>query len=151
VKRIHFVILLAIASQADAQTLYICATSAGHSYQQAPCAPTARLLKTIDTQPEPQPTAEQRRERAEKAVEDRAESAFLSRMAGTDGVHANTRSVLASRNGRRQSTLTQAIDACSQARATRTSTRRAMGLNRTFDALSALDRAVADACNGGHD
>lgn len=78
-----FIAVLGIGA-ASAQTLYQCTSRAGNSYQQAPCAASTRLVRTLETQPDPPPTAEALAARARKTAEDRAESAFLSHAAGTD-------------------------------------------------------------------
>ena len=73
-----------LANTADAQTLYKCVASNVTSYQQVPCSRTARLVRTMETTPEPAPTATQLAEQARKTRMDREESAFLSHLAGTD-------------------------------------------------------------------
>jgi hypothetical protein len=75
-----------------AQTLYKCVSAKGTSYQQIPCPRSARLVRTMETVPEPPPTAAQLAEQALKAGRDREESAFLSHLAGTDQVRSSYRS-----------------------------------------------------------
>ena len=146
-------IALTLVGHAGAQTLYQCAAAAGHSYQQTPCPRNVRTLRTIETMPEPPLNPEQRRERAEKAAEDRAESTFLAHMAGTEQVVTARRSTTyaARSGGRSQSRRAMPVDSCSAAREARSRALRTMGLDRTFDRLSALDKTVAEACRNQGD
>ncbi|MDB6163480.1 MAG: hypothetical protein JWL98_912 [Xanthomonadaceae bacterium] len=93
--------------------MYECASSAGHSYQQIPCPPKFKTLRTIET-----------------------DQVTVTRRGAT----------YASRSSRSPFRQTSAVDPCNAAKAARASTLQAMGLDRTFDRLSALDRSVAEAC-----
>lgn len=149
-RRIATAACIAAASMASgalqAQALYICASSTGHSYQQTACGPSSRLVGTLVTTPEPPPTAAALAERASRAQEDRAESAFLSHLAGTDQLLVARRS--ATRHGRpSRARSDHREDACRSARADRTRVLRTVGLGRTIDLLRSLDAAVWTACN----
>lgn len=143
-RRIAAIIAALCVGTLHAQTLYQCAGKTGNSYQQVPCAASMRLVRTRETAPEPPPTAGQLAQLARKASEDRAESAFLSHLAGTDIPPPAYRSsgVRSGRGSQRNATT----DACSVARASRTRTLRMVGLDRTMELLSRLDADVADAC-----
>jgi len=160
-RRIAIAAALLIAGAADAQTLYKCVAGNSTSYQQQPCPRTARLVRSIETTPEPPPTATQLVEQARKAKMDREESAFLSHLAGTDQTRTAYRS---SRNrssgygssgygssGYRSTNRFVAQrdpqrDGCSAAKAARESALHAAGLGRTFELLRRLDDDVAEAC-----
>lgn len=134
--------LLCVTGAGNAQTLYHCRAHGISSYQQSPCPASTRMVSSIETIPEPAPTESQRRARIEQADQDRAESAFLSHSAGTDRASAITRIPtrrLASRSPTQRS-------ACQEARATRSASLKAVGLNRTYDMLHNLDQSVYDAC-----
>ena len=138
------VVLLCLAGGAPAQTLYHCRTHGVSSYQQSPCPASSRMVSSMQTIPEPVPTESQRRMRAEQAVQDRAESAFLSHSAGTDAGTAN--------GSKRAHAATHRLpqrSACQDARATRTAALEVVGLKRTYDMLQRLDQTVADACRHG--
>ena len=145
-----------------AQTLYKCVSTNGTSYQQIPCPRSARLVRTMETVPDAPPTVAQLAEQAMKAQRDREESAFLSRLAGTDQVQSGYRSGYRSANarssghrfaGERYSSNTRpqrdAQDACAEAKRSRDNAIRSAGLNRTFDLLRQLDVSVSDACKQG--
>jgi hypothetical protein len=152
---------LLLAGAADAQTLYKCVSGKSTSYQQAPCPRTARLVRSIETTPEPPLTAMQLAEQARKAKMDREESAFLSHLAGTDQTRTAYRS---SRNrssgygssgygssGSRSANRFLAQrdpqrDGCSAAKVARDYALHAAGLGRTFELLRRLDDDVAEAC-----
>jgi len=131
---------------AQSQTLYKCASRTGNSYQQSPCGASSRMLESMVTVPEPPPSAAQLAEQARKAEQDRAESAFLSHLAGTDQLSMPYR---ASRY-RRASSAPARRDAhgddCGLAKATRKSTLQAVGSSRTYELLRRLDDEVAKAC-----
>ncbi len=145
-----------------AQTLYKCASAKGNTYQQIPCPRSARLVRTMETVPEPPPTAAQLAEQALKAQRDREESAFLSRLAGTDQLRSSYRSGYRSANarssgnrftGERYSSRTRfepdTQSACAAAKSKRDNAIRSAGLNRTFDLLRQLDADVSVACTRG--
>ena len=154
--------LLSHVETVRAQTLYKCVSADGTSYQQTPCPRSARLVRTMETVPEPPPTATQLAEQALKAQRDREESAFLSHLAGTDQVRSgypsgyrsgNTHSSRNRFSGKRYFSRARvqpdAQDACAAAKSRRDSTIRNAGLNRTFDLLRQLDADVSDACTRG--
>ena len=143
------ILALLQVSAADAQTLYKCASKAGNSYQQLPCAGSARTVSAMDVAPEPPPTASQLAVRARKAEQDRAESAFLSHLAGTDQPAFGYRGTRYRRSSTEQVRRNAHSDACGLAKATRTATLQAVGLGRTYDLLRRLDDAVANACSRG--
>jgi hypothetical protein len=148
---------LLLAGAADAQTLYKCVAGNSTSYQQQPCPRTARLVRSIETTPEPPPTATQLAEQVRKARMDREESAFLSHLAGTDQTRAAYR---LSRNrssgygsagdrlsgSRSTNRVVAQGDGCTAAKTTRENELHAAGLGRTFELLSRLDDDVAHAC-----
>lgn len=139
---------LSVADSADAQTLYKCVASNVTSYQQTPCPHNARLVRTMETTPEPAPTATQLAEQARKTRMDREESAFLSHLAGTDQVRTSSsgyRSGYRS-SGRLWAQRDSQHDGCSAAKASRENALRAAGLNRSFDLLRRVDDDVAEAC-----
>lgn len=148
-RRIAIATCVALALQwgpADAQTLYKCASRTGNSYQQSPCAAASRTVETMVTVPEPRPSAAQLAERSRKAEQDRAESAFLSRLAGTDQATMSYRAPRYARASTRVSLRTSRNDDCKVAKAMRKATLKAVGLDRNFDLLRRLDDAVSDAC-----
>jgi hypothetical protein len=134
------VVVLLLAGAADAQTLYKCVSKEMVSYQQTPCPPSARTVRSIQTAPEPPPTATQLAEQRRKAQQDRAESAFLSHLAGTDQPRSARVSPrrIAARDPRKS--------ACDAAKKSREHTLRAVGLDRSLDLLRRLDDEVAEAC-----
>jgi hypothetical protein len=140
--RMMFVVmLLCEAGAAHAQTLYHCRAHGVSSYQQSPCPSSSRTVSSIETNPEPAPTESQRRAQVAQAEQDRAESAFLSHSAGTDSRPANNRSAV-----RRTSWRSPQRSACQEARAARSASLKAVGLNRTYDMLRNLDESVTEAC-----
>lgn len=166
-RRIAVVALLSVISLSHlatvrAQTLYKCASANGNIYQQIPCPRSARLVRTMETVPDPPPTAAQLTEQALKSKRDREESAFLSHLAGTDRTGSGYRSVYRSDNARRSgSRLAGGQDffgsrmrrtsgsACAAAKSARDNAIRTAGLHRTFELLSRLDADVFDACKQG--
>ncbi|WP_166207226.1 hypothetical protein [Cognatiluteimonas telluris] len=135
----------------QAQALYICATSTGNSYQQIPCSAPARLVGTLLTSPEPQPTAEMLARRMKQAEQDRAESAFLAHQAGTDGtglrpVRGAHRSSAARSRWYAARAGSRVADACGTARNDRKRVLQEVGLGRTLELMRRLDAAVWAAC-----
>jgi hypothetical protein len=136
----------------QAQALYICATSTGNSYQQVPCGGSERLVRSLVTSPEAPPSAAVLAQRSKEAEEDRAESAFLSRRAGTDQANAprgdrRTAVARARRHASASREYLQAADACRTARADRGRVLQAVGLERTIELMRRLDAAVWAACS----
>lgn len=152
-------ITLSHVGSVRAQTLYKCAAANGNIYQQFPCPRSARLVRTMETVPEPPPTAAQLAGQALKAQRDREESAFLSHLAGTDQLRSIPRPGYRSGNMRssrnrfsgewyssRTGSQNDSQYACSAAKSRRDKALRSAGLNRTFDLLRQLDTDVSDAC-----
>lgn len=142
-RRIHGAmawVLASVASVASANTVHKCIGPGGAvSYQDAPCAPGFREGGNWTADPEPAPTPAQMQARERRQQQDRAESDFLSRRAGTDrsgGNRAQASRVIRS----------PAPSACEAARARRQKTLDNVGLKRTFDLLRKLDEQVRDAC-----
>ena len=74
-----------VLGQSTGEPIRRCVAADGAvSYQQSPCGASQRLERVIDGTPEPPPTAGQREAERVRAERARAESAFLSRAAGTD-------------------------------------------------------------------
>ena len=153
-RRIAIAATLIFASTVDAQTLYKCVSRSGTSYQQTPCPSSARLVSSLVTTPEPAPTVEQLAEQARKAERDRAESAFLSHMAGSDQAgpsygRSGSRSHGYRLSARSSRGLDGPRDACKAAKVARERAIEAIGLNRTVEILRRLDDGVAQACKEG--
>jgi hypothetical protein len=152
-RRIAFACAVALQfhSAADAQTLYKCVARASVSYQQTPCPTATRTVRTIETTPERPPTAAERAARDRKARQDRAESAFLSHVAGTDRLAVIERGC-ASRGVPTRALRRRARNhigngtACEAAKANRERTLRRVGFERNIDLLRRLDAEVAEAC-----
>lgn len=128
-----------IASTASAQQVYKCVRGSEVSYQSAACEGTQKVARQWDATPEPEPTADELRQRQLKSQSDQAESAWLSRAAGTD------RARFASNRGNPTSRKPR-ISRCDAAKARREAKLRSVGLKRTFDLLRKLDDAVNEAC-----
>lgn len=87
--RLAAILVLLVPSIAGAQQVYKCVGAGGAtSYQTDPCAPSQRAVKAWDATPEAPPTNDElwRRHRAQQRGA--AESAYLSRLAGTDRVRS---------------------------------------------------------------
>lgn len=139
-------VALQLASAADAQTLYKCIVRASVSYQQTPCPTAARTVRTIETTPEPRPTAAELATWDRKARQDRAESTFLAHMAGTDRLAASSQGSSSGRSRRQGSNHGQIDSACQGAKSKREHTLQRVGLDRTVALLRQLDEDVAEAC-----
>lgn len=107
------------------------------SFQQEPCGAGARQVSIREVHPEPPPTPEQVRARELQAQRDRAESAYLSRAAGTDGRRSS---------GGRMRTIASAPSECEVARKHRDDVLAAVGMKRTYDLLRQLNDKVHAAC-----
>lgn len=112
------------------------------SFQQEPCAPGSRQVSSRSYVAEAPLTAEQVRARAAREQAGRAESADLSRRAGT----VRGRDVGRGGGTLHRVALARDDDACQRARAHREQTLAAVGLKRTYDLLRALNDEVAKAC-----
>jgi hypothetical protein len=136
----------------QAQALYICVSSTGNSYQQVPCGPSARLVRSLVTSPEPPPTAAMLAQRSQKAEQDRAESAFLAHRAGTDRISLQAQSGArfpSIPRARRYAVRNdpEAADGCRTARADRKRVLQEVGLARTIELMRRLDATVWEACS----
>lgn len=120
-----------------------CVSSKGAvSFQQAPCSAGGREVSSHAYVTERAPTAEQLRARAVREQAARAESAELSRRAGTmPGPARQT-------GGGALHRVSIARDdaACQRARRHREQTLAAVGMKRTYDLLRTLNNQVAEAC-----
>ena len=143
--RMTFVVmLLCLTGIAHAQTLYHCRAHGISSYQQSPCAASARMVSSFETTPEPAPTESQQRARIKQAEQDRAGSAFLSHSAGTDGSLSNR-----PQRPRKVTRHSPQRSACQEARSARQAALESIGLDRTYDLRHNLDQSVAAACRRG--
>lgn len=112
------------------------------SFQQQPCAAGSRQTFSRPYVAEPPPTVEQLRARAAREQAARAESAELSRRAGT------SRQYRAPTGTGTLHRVAMAKDdaACQRARRHRDATLERVGLKRTYDLLRSLNDEVARAC-----
>lgn len=150
-RRIVAIACIAAAFQpaaANAQTLYKCASRTGNSYQQSPCAPSTRTVESMVTAPEPPPSAAELAQRQRKAEQDRAESAFLSHLAGTDQMPMSYRTGRYP-GSRRVTRRDSRNDDCKLAKAARKAALQSVGMSRTYDLLRRLDEQVSTACAQG--
>ena len=133
--RIFAVAAFLAAAPVSAQQVYKCVQGKQVSYQSQPCAQAAQAVKAWDATPEPPPSNDElwRRYYAKKRGE--RESAYLRSLAGRGG-SASGASIGTAQSG----------SACSAAKANRTNTLNAVGLNRTYELLQQLDAAVNAAC-----
>lgn len=127
------------ACTANAQQVYKCVSGSEVSYQSAACDGTQKIVRQWNAPPEPEPTADELRQRQLKSQRDRAESVQLSHAAGTyrTGSTSNQRNP-----GSRKSSMSP----CDTAKARREAKLKSVGLKRTFDLLRKLDDAVNEAC-----
>lgn len=131
--------LVFIAPMGNAQQVYKCVAGKDVSYQSAPCSQGQKIAGQWDATPEPEPSAEELRERAAERRRDEAESARLRRASNAAGrARARTSSGRAS--------LAGTGNRCDAAKARREAKLKSVGLKRTFDLLRKLDDAVYDAC-----
>ena len=129
-------LLLLLPTAVDAASLYKCvARSAPVSYQSEPCgaAATARVWEVT---PEPPPDAAERARRRQDHQRGRAESRYLSRLARTDRP-SRARAYAIRLGGGRD---------CDAARERRERKLAAVGLERDYELVSALNDAVFEAC-----
>jgi len=107
-------------------------------FYSGPCPAGYQQAKTWDAKPDPEPTYEQLQAREYQRQQAAAESAYLSRRAGTSGGGASGHRVRM--DGARNAA------ACDAAKASRESTLAAVGMRRTYDLLQRLDNNVREAC-----
>lgn len=120
-------LVFAFAMPAFGGELYRCvAVNGAVSYQDAPCASGSALSRTIQVEAEDAPDEEPRSKGAKTAKPGK--------------INAAPRAKSDARSRQRAS--------CAKAREARDVALERMGLNRTFEQLSALDRRVGDACKG---
>src|SRR5690242_2332799 len=123
-----------LSGSASAETLYKCVAKNGAvSYQSFSCEPGQHVARAREYVPESRPSYEDEAARQRKRERDSAESAYLSRLAGT--TRANSRPG----GGQASIQMPQNSSACSSARASRQAALERAGLNRTYDLLSKLD------------
>lgn len=134
---LSFIVLFAPA--ANAQQVYKCVDGKNVSYQSATCDATQVAARQWNATPEPEPSVEELRQHQLKREHGRAESAWLSRTAGTDRVHSV-------RRGRQSSNVRSSMSRCDAAKARREAKLKSVGLKRTFDLLRKLDELVHEAC-----
>lgn len=132
-------VMVMAASAANAQQVYKCVSGKDVSYQSAPCGATQTVAGQWDATPEPEPSAEELKQLELKRKHGRAESAWLSHVAGTD----RARSV---HRGRQSSSVRSSLSRCDVAKARREAKLKSVGLKRTFDLLRKLDDSVYEAC-----
>lgn len=131
--------MVLVVSAANAQQVYKCVGGKNVSYQSTPCGATQIIARQWNATPEPEPSREELHQRQLKREHERAESAWLSRAAGTDQVRSVRRS--------RGSVHAQSgMSRCDAAKARRETRLKSVGLKRTFDLLRKLDDAVYEAC-----
>lgn len=120
-----------------AQAVYKCVIKGKPpSYQSEPCPSNAKIAAIREYQPESPPTYEQIQNRHRQEAKGRQESAYLSRIAGTDG-RANTASGHLLQVGGSE---------CENAKRGRDAWERRVGLSRSFDTLRTWNDRVQRAC-----
>lgn len=112
------------------------------TFQQQPCPTGSRQVASRHYVSEPAPTAEQERARAARDRAARAESAELSRRAGTAGRYRASGGA----GALHRVTIAKDDKACQRARRHRDETLERVGLKRTYDLLRTLNDEVARAC-----
>lgn len=132
-------LIVFIAFNVSAQQVYKCVRGSEVSYQSTACDGTQKVARQWDAPPEPEPTTDELRQRQLKSQRDSAESAQLSRAAGTN------RKRYAS-NQRESGSRKSSMSRCDAAKARREAKLKSVGLKRTFDLLRKLDDAVNEAC-----
>ncbi|HZH44203.1 MAG TPA: DUF4124 domain-containing protein [Lysobacter sp.] len=122
-------LLLAAAGVCQAGEVYRCVGKGGRvSLQSEPCPADSRVDRITSYVPDPEPSPQERLRRIEQEMEQRRQV-------------EHRRAAVARRIPARPPP-----SACELAKAERESVLKAVGLRRTFDLLSALDRKVYDAC-----
>ena len=134
-------VLVLLCGTARAETLYKCVGKGGAiSYQSHACDPGQRIANTRTYVPETPPSAGDLVAQRRKLQRDRAESAYLSNLAGTSRVSARSSATGTSIPVRRQNA------GCEAAKRQRDAALEAAGLGRTYDLLTRLDAVVREAC-----
>ena len=131
-------LLLAFApGVAGSQTIYKCTLKGKPtSYQNEPCAANAKIAAIRDYQPESPLSLDQLERRRALEARGRQESAYLSRIAGTDR----------SPGGGLTRILLVGGSACENAKRDRDAWERQVGLSRNVDTLRQMNDMVHRAC-----
>ena len=132
--------VLSVAGHCQAQQVFKCVNGKDVSYQSQPCEANKKIAKIWSAPPEPPPTDQDRRRAALKRQRDAAESAYLRRLAGREGLVSGQAQPIGAQ------IPVQGGSGCAAAKQYRDSTLRAVGINRTHDLLRSLDDAVYRAC-----
>jgi hypothetical protein len=131
-------VLFIFVDDADAQAVYRCVEKGKPvSFQTEPCSPAATISKIREFDPEPEPSAYERRVRAYREAKGREDSAYLRQLAtgGSAAAHVIPQGRSASQSQ------------CENARRQRDQWERTAGLNRSYDSVRAMNAMVAKACN----
>lgn len=129
-------LLLLLAPVADAANLYKCVAGSGAiSYQSDPCAQAA-TARVWDATPQPPPDATELARRQQAEQRGQADSRYLSRLAGTDRPGGARAYAIRLGDGRD----------CDVARERRERKLAAVGMDRDYALVSALNDAVFEAC-----
>ena len=130
-------LLACVPGFASAQTIYKCVVKGEPtSYQNAPCSPDARIASIREFQAEAAPAYDQPRQRQRRETQARQESAYLSRLAGTDGKSRAARGHVLPSGGA----------GCEKAKRDRDAWEQRVGLSRSYESLSAWNERVRRAC-----
>ena len=131
--------LVAIAPLASAQTIYTCVDAKGHkTFQNSPCPVGTRIDRARDYDEAPvDPRLEAQTRQTQREMDAR------NRAASQDAV---TSQVVVTPRGEDARDRQRRL--CAEARAYRERELERVGLRRTYDLLSRLDRMVFDACKG---
>ncbi|KRA20763.1 MULTISPECIES: DUF4124 domain-containing protein [unclassified Lysobacter] len=128
-------LLLLLPTVADAASLYKCVARSGAvSYQSEPCAAATARVWEATPQPPPDTAELARRQQAEQRGQ--ADSRYLSRLAGTDRPGGARAYAIRLGDGRD----------CDVARERRERKLAAVGMERDYALVSALNDAVFEAC-----
>ncbi|MFD0738111.1 hypothetical protein ACFQZQ_02245 [Lysobacter koreensis] len=134
-------LLAQLPGSARGQAVYKCvAKGRPPSYQSQPCPSSSRIAAIREYRPEAPPTHEQLLERRRREAQGRQDSAYLSRIAGTD------RQAGRQRDSARGHVLPTGGNACESAKRDRDAWERRVGLSRSYDALRAWNDTVHRAC-----
>ena len=138
-RRAGLVVALSAAPLAGAQTIYTCVDAKGHkTFQNAPCPVGTRVdrARDYDEAPvDPRLAAQTRQTQREMDARNRAANQEV----------VTTQVVVAPRG---EDARDRQRRLCAEARAYRERELERVGLRRTYDLLSRLDRMVFDACKG---
>lgn len=137
--RLGLLAVLVAAPLASAQTIYTCVDAKGHkTFQNSPCPAGMRIDRARDYDEAPvDPRLEAQTRQTQREMDAR------NRAANQDTV--TTQVVVAPRG---EDARDRQRRRCAEARAYRERELERVGLRRTYDLLSRLDRMVFDACKG---